>query len=160
MSETPTPNQKAGKLTKAQRLVTEIERITGLSDVWLIPAKGYYRCRRVWADVQAYTGWGTTPEGFKRSIGSWETMTDALKYGFAVFCDVADRTAYSDYNIQPFSPKSGCKPGDGEGYWLPAGARREIAEANSRYSGPQLEEIVRRSAGRTALETQGEEKKP
>lgn len=48
-------------------------------EINLYPARGFWRQTK--QDVQQFTG-GYRHEGVLWSIGSWESMTDCLRYGF------------------------------------------------------------------------------
>lgn len=110
-----------------QRLALAIAEVTGLKPetIKLWGAKGWYRTR--FADCQPYTGSGETPEGFRRSIGSWDTMSNALTFGFVVHENAEMGGGYSDFEVCPMSPKQGSKIGDGMGFWLPPRKRSAIS---------------------------------
>jgi hypothetical protein len=77
MPNTDTTQRMIEALTKRLEIMFEVP----ITEMKLYPARGYWRQTK--ADVQQFTG-SVLVNGFFRSIGCWESMSDCLRYGFEV----------------------------------------------------------------------------
>lgn len=65
-------------------------------DIELFPARGYWRHTK--ADVQQFTG-SVNINGFPRSIGCWESMSDCLRFGFDIEVTGGGMREYNYYDV-------------------------------------------------------------